>query len=196
MRSVKREAPAFGLSLTGNDENHMGYEEVQSNFLFTELPRNINICHHEPPKRGTPLLQDPGGSSHPSSPSPGRGCRVLTEREGGYPGLVRAVLTDKADRLRCPPLSAAVPPRALTAARVRLSVRSSAHSRCSSRGRPPPSPPTRSGPARSGAEPSGPSAVSPRLLSQRTQRIFLLLVISRRSKPKTAANAIDPSKTP
>lgn len=109
MRSVKREAPAFGLSLTGNDENHMGYEEVQSNFLFTELPRNINICHHEPPKRGTPLLQDPGGSSHPSSPSPGRGSRVLTEREGGYPGLVRAVLIDKADRQRCPPLSAAVP---------------------------------------------------------------------------------------
>lgn len=161
MRSVKREAPAFGLSLTGNDENHMGYEEVQSNFLFTELPRNINICHHEPPKRGTPLLQDPGGSSHPSSPSPGRGCRVLTEREGGYPGLVRAVLTDKADRLRCPPLSAAVPPRALTAARVRLSVRSSAHSRCSSRGRPPPSP--RPGPARPEADRS-PPAPPPSLL--------------------------------
>lgn len=32
---MKRGASAFGLSLTGNDENHMGYEKVQSNFLFT-----------------------------------------------------------------------------------------------------------------------------------------------------------------
>lgn len=71
MRSVKREASAFGLSLTGNDENHMGYEEVQSDFLFTELPKNVNICHQVTPKRGTPLLQGPDGKSHPSSPSTG-----------------------------------------------------------------------------------------------------------------------------
>lgn len=58
MRSVKREAPAFGLSLTGNDENHMGYEKVQSNPVFTELPRNVNICHRETPK-GAPLAAGP-----------------------------------------------------------------------------------------------------------------------------------------
>lgn len=87
MRSVKREASAFGLSLTGNDEKHMGYEKVQSNFLFTELPRNVNICHQVTPKRGTPLLRDPDGRSHPSSPSTGWSGGVLTEGKGGYPGF-------------------------------------------------------------------------------------------------------------
>lgn len=87
MRRVKREASAFGLSLAGNDENHMGYEKVQSNLLFTELPRNVNICHQVTPKRGTPLLQDPDGSSHPSSPSTGWSGGVLTEGKGGYPGF-------------------------------------------------------------------------------------------------------------
>lgn len=87
MRSVKREASAFGLSLTGNDEKHMGYEKVQSNFLFTELPRNVNICHQVTPKRGTPLLQDPDGRSHPSSPSTGWSGGVLTEGKEGYPGF-------------------------------------------------------------------------------------------------------------
>lgn len=87
MRSVKREASAFGLNLTGNDEKHMGYEKVQSNFLFTELPRNVNICHQVTPKRGTPLLQDPDGRSHPSSPGTGWSGGVLTEGTGGYPGF-------------------------------------------------------------------------------------------------------------
>lgn len=87
MRSVKREASAFGLSLTGNDENHMGYEKVQSDLLFTELPRNVNICHQVTPKRGTPLLQDADGSSYPSSPSTNWSRRVLTEGKGDYPGF-------------------------------------------------------------------------------------------------------------
>lgn len=87
MRSVKREASAFGLSLTRNDENHMGYEKVQSNFLFTELPRNVNICHQVTPKRGTPLLRDPVGRSHPSSPSMAWTGGVLTEARGSYLGF-------------------------------------------------------------------------------------------------------------
>lgn len=189
MRSVKREAPAFGLSLTGNDENHMGYEKVQSNPVFTELPRNVNICHRETPKRGTSCCRTLGGRSHPSSPSPGRSWGVLTEGEGGYRGFADSCInTQRSPEARCPSLGSAVP------------LRAQAATGAGTPGTPPvpPGPAVRLVPVKTVQAPGIPAPPPlgrlPRFLSRCAQRIFLLLVTSRRSNPRTAVNAIDPSK--
>lgn len=128
MRSVKREASAFGLSLTGNDEKHMGYEKVQSNFLFTELPRNVNICHQVTPKRGTPCYRTPMAGPIPLPPARA-GAEGCWQREREViRHLVMAVLIDKGHQKRYPRLSAAVPPQARPAGPQRWGGRRGTHS--------------------------------------------------------------------
>lgn len=218
MRSVKREASAFGLSLTGNDEKHMGYEKVQSNFLFTELPRNVNICHQVTPKRGTPCYRTPMAGPIPLPPARA-GAEGCWQREREViRHLVMAVLIDKGHQKRYPRLSAAVPPQARPAGPQRWGgrrgttgvsptvavqqagpVERSAEPGAEERSRRVPRTAYRApaapapGAERRGEERPGGRSPAP-LLFQSTQRISLVLVISWRSNAKTAANEIDPYK--
>lgn len=86
MISPKREASLFGLSWKGDDEKHMDYEKIQSNFLFTKLSVNVNICH-QVTQKGPPLCR-----TLMACPIPLLRCTLLTsaaltERKGGLSGF-------------------------------------------------------------------------------------------------------------